>query len=171
MNLEYNNYFYNDCKKLSDPDKIKNKVINEYFVPVAKRLLSENEDYKSITVGIGSYYSGNANQEVQILFLPSSFISPNWNDIFSNKNEIYKKQNQYSYWKRPSTYALEREVCGGWSPYLGADFFVEAFIKYCPEGANQDQPKEDSHAPFMIISKIDNEFLIKNVAELVRIWK
>lgn len=170
--------FLYDCKDLNDPQKVREKCVSEWFIPVCKAMLEKEEECNSVTIALAQYYSDNAEDEVHVKFLPSSIHNPDWESTYSKENIFYQRDfqeyaDESGYW---DTFDYGREeskaLLNDWYPYLGADFFVDAFDRYCKEGCSEETNDKDSYQPYLIVykDKETGDVKIREIGDLVRIW-
>lgn len=161
-----------------DLEETKKQVIEEWFLPVAKLLLKEYPSTNCVVVTLAQYWNDEADDAVHVSFIPSSVPFESWDGLFSDKNQFYSEESQDFSLPKPdgsteyvSFYGLSQRAIG-FNPYLSNDeSFISIFERYCKERCSQEMHTQEAYQPYLIVSRDGDEIKIRDLGDLVRVWR
>jgi hypothetical protein len=145
-------------------DQIVQHCIDNWFVPVAKQMLIDNANMKTIVVAFGQFYNDESDDAVHDAFLALSGEFETWERCFSRRdNKFADKDESYRYIRSYNQKgAAQHKVFGGekeWhaEPYLdNNEQFIAAMSPYCKPGCFQDMDQYEAYQPMLIVSRNDD---------------
>lgn len=172
-----------DKIEATESDKeLKKILMDEYFVPVAKKMMENDGEMNSVIVAVSQHYSDGANDEPHLSFVPSSEYNPTWDSAFDNKiNSMITKyhenygDNEEEDFKFEPYYAysnIERKILGNTKyDIIYSEKFIRFIEKFCKEGSSQEDSIYDAYSPFIIVRREKNgTFSIRDIAEIIRLF-
>jgi len=149
---------------------LRDLIFNEWFIPVAKQILIEDKNVESVYVSCSQYWDDEADDACHVKFFPSSQKDTSWENLFSESNSFYEKEDNYGYLSCAS-YNVKKQIVGNY--YLDNDpFFITEISPFCKE-ASQEDNYEDSYQPLIIVSRDENsdDFSVRFVGDMIRVFK
>ncbi len=173
-----------DRIEAAESDKeLKKILMDEYFVPVAKKMMENDDEINSVIVAVSQHYSDGATDEIHLSFIPSSEINPTWESAFNDaSNQIIKKysddygsddEQDYHFEPYMAYSKYEREVLSDYRYDVCYSKKLTRFIeKFCKEGASQEDSIYEAYNPFIIVRREkDGIFSIRDIAEIIRLFE
>lgn len=164
--------FYSEFEKIEDLEKVREFIVNEYFVPIALEFLKDQE-VKFVALAFAQYYNDEASDAVHDAIIPVYCDEFIWEQACDpNINKAFKKEGKnYATSYLNSVQTIKNKLYGNYydGPYLDNDEkYISAFERYCEESLGEDSLHD--YKPYVIASLKNNELNIRLIGDLVRVW-
>lgn len=177
---------------------IREKVINDYALPIAKKVFDKYPEIKSACFAVAQYWDDNASDQVHNFILYSVLDIPDWEayDRSENKEdpegcENWNGEEWDNYFNTEiqdpvnlpniteSEY-MELISDQEWANLENSSNFydfngltheiVAAFAAFCKEGSQQGADYAESYTPYAIFTRTDTKIKIEIVGKMLRPW-
>lgn len=181
--MKKENSLYEKLNNIEAPEKMRDACVNEWLIPVAKKMLEDDQNLNCVCVAVAQYWNDEANNSVHIVFVPSPQKYSTWKNLFDpDKNELAKKdiardygdeREQYKMEWHPYGYQKEAEKIITGSSYFGMgndEIFIASFEHLCKEGGDQENSCYENYTPIIIVNREDKKLKVRSLIDVIRIW-